>query len=365
MADSNTANLGLFLPDLNDTYNFSTQVETNFTTLDTFMGAVDCTSTSRPSNTYKGQIVYEHDTGRYAQNTGTKASPVWTYTSHAAAATLSTTLPTSGLSNGFMVYATDTNALLVSDGGVLRYKTIVSCTSTTRPASGTVETGAVIYETDTGQLLVWSGSGWAHKTNNNFVCTSTTHPSFAFQGLDIYETDTGMSAIYSGSNYQYQLQQIAPTQTVSGASSVTFSSIPAVKRLLVLWRARYGTTGSTDLLIQMDGDTTAHYAWSKLTGRGAAASASDSAGAVNNGRVGVIGGTTASYPANGAVWIDGWNQSNTFATYTGNNATWDTATSYWNEIYSGIYGVAGPHNSIKLFLSSGTMTGEFSIYGAM
>lgn len=186
MADTNTPNLLLLLPDLNDTFNFGAHVENNFTTIDALMGAVQCTSSSRPSNTYAGQIVYETDSKRYAQNTGTKGSPVWTYMSHGAIATTAGSLPTSGISNGFLVYATDVNALLVADGGTLRYKTNLVCTSGTRPTA--VEAGATIYESDTGRSLVYTGTVWVpmgqmimatpNSTSSNGTSTSGTTETF-------------------------------------------------------------------------------------------------------------------------------------------------------------------------------------------
>jgi len=136
VADTNTANIGLLLPDLGDTFNFALHVENNFSTVDSMMGAPDCTSTTRPSNTYKGQIAYEHDSGRYVQNTGTKASPVWTYMSHSAMSSTSSAHPTSGLSTGLQIYETDTALSAIYNGssflypsGQLLAKTVLSGTS--------------------------------------------------------------------------------------------------------------------------------------------------------------------------------------------------------------------------------------------
>lgn len=206
MADTNTPNILLFLPDLNDVVNFATQVEANFATIDSLIGAVDCSSTTRPSNTYTGQIIYEHDSKRYAQNTGTKASPTWTYMSHTAIATTAGALPTSGISNGLMVYATDTNALLICDGGVLRYKTNLVCTSSTRPTA--VEAGATIYESDTGRSFVYTGTVWVPQgqmimatptaTSANGTAGSTT------TGTEVFDAVLGYHqvSLISGRRYQ-------------------------------------------------------------------------------------------------------------------------------------------------------------------
>lgn len=162
MADTNTSNIGLLLPDLGDTFNFALHVENNFSTIDSMMGAVQCTSSTRPSNTYAGQIVYETDSKRYAQNTGTKASPTWTYMSHAALAVTAATRPTSGLSTGETIYETDTTRFLVYNGSSWENKAFsnLSVTSSTHPTSANSFVGEQIYETDTKNTLVWDGTNW-------------------------------------------------------------------------------------------------------------------------------------------------------------------------------------------------------------
>lgn len=172
MADTNTANIGLLLPDLNDTFNFGAHVENNFTTIDGLIGAVQCTSTTRPTNTYAGQIIYETDSKRYVQNTGTKSVPAWTYMSHRALNGVVASLPTLGLQNGDLYYATDSNALLICDGGIFRYKTNVAVASSARPTA--VEAGATIYETDTGRSMVYNGSNWVPAGRMIMAAPTTT-----------------------------------------------------------------------------------------------------------------------------------------------------------------------------------------------
>lgn len=158
MADTTTANIGMLIADLNDVFNFGAHVEANFTTIDSLMGLVKCTSLTRPSNTYGGQGIFETDTGRVAVNTNTKASPTWTYVTSTALYVTSTTRPTLGLVNGLTIFESDTRALAVYTAGSWRYVTEVICTSSTRPASPSL--GLEIYETDTLRTLKWSGSAW-------------------------------------------------------------------------------------------------------------------------------------------------------------------------------------------------------------
>jgi len=364
MADSNTPNIGLLIADTADVVQYPAHIGNNLTTIDGLMGAVDCTSVTRPTNTYKGQIIYEHDTGRYVQNTRTKAAPVWSYMSHQALVENSSALPTGGLTAGELIYLSDLGALAYYSGSAWHYCTLIVCSSTTRPTGAALQTGTFIYETDTQTLLVWTGSGWAHRSFNNFVCTSSTHPSWAFQGLEIYETDTGLAAVYSGSNYLYGLQQLAPTQSVSAAANVTFSGLPAVNRLLVVWRLRSSTSG-TPLGLQIDGDSTSgHYIWAKMTARAAATSASGNTGDVNAQIGTVAGSSTANYFSSGETFINGWNSTNGYCNMDSVSSCWDTTSSYWIDKMGSLYvGTAAAHTSLKIAPGSGTLTGEVTVYG--
>lgn len=329
MADTNTPNILLLLPDLGDTFNFGAHVEANFSTIDSLMGMVQCTSTTRPSNTYAGQGIYETDSKRYAQNTGTKASPVWTYMSHAALAVTSSTHPTSGRS-----------------------------------------IGELIYETDTTYLQAWNGSAFEQKAYSNLVTTSSAHPSSAnsFTGLEIYETDTGLTAVYSGSNFEYSLQQIAPTQKLTGTTaSVTFSGIPAVRRLILKWLVR-GTSGTgQDLGMRVDGATT-NYQSAKIQGRSGAVSVVAASGGTYTPIGITTSTTTANYFSSGTTELQAWSNTSAFLTYSSVAATFDSAgaSSYWTELYNGQYLVVGPHTSITVLPGSGSFAAgsEFSLYAA-
>lgn len=282
MADTFTPNAGMILPDLGDVFNFATHVEANFTLLDGLLGDIPCTSSSRPSNTYPGQTIYETDTKRYAQNTGTKVAPVWTY--------LASAVP----------------------------------------------------------------------------CTSGAHPSTSgiSAGMTIYETDTKMSAIYTGSQYEYYAQQIAPTQVLGGTTaSVTFSSIPAVRRLMVKWMAKGNSGTPQDLRLQID-SATSNYQMAKLVGRSAAASVTTAAGGLYVPAGVLPSSTTANYFGSGSIDIQAWASTSAFLTFSAISATYDTTTSYWTELYNGQYLVVGPHSSITLSPASGSFVAgsEFSLY---
>jgi hypothetical protein len=371
VADTNTANIGLLIADLNDVFNFSAHVEANFTTIDGLMGAVQCTSSTRPSNTYAGQIIYETDSKRYVQNTGTKATPVWTYMSHAAMAVTNSTQPTSGLTNGFLAYETDTGGLIAYNGGQWRYKSIVNVTSSTRPTT-TVGTGTVIYENDTKRVLVSNGTtpisaSWQNVAYANFVTTSSAHPSSPFTGLEIYETDTGATAVYTGSGYSYTAQQIANTTLGASAASVTFNNIPAYTRIMLVWRAQSSASGAVDVNLQIDGNTGNNYLWSKVESNSGTAAASHAGALTNIIKIGVADGTTTSYFANGSQMIDGWSSATGFLTCTGPYGMFTSTTADRSGTASGQFGVVGPHTSIKVSLSANVFQPgtEMAVYGLM
>lgn len=300
---------------LSDNVDVVADFNNNWDGIDQRLGTQVCTSSTRPSSPVQGLEIYETDTG-------------FTRTYKGAAWSQGSTVATSG----------------------------------TRPVNPVQ--GDLLYETDTLRVLLWSGSSWVNKAFANFVCTSGTHPASPFQGLEIYETDTGLNAVYSGSGYLYGLQQIVPTQNLSAAASVTFSGLPAVNRLLLVWRLRSSTAGAS-LSVQLDGDTTSgHYIWAKMTQRAAAVTAAASA-ADTSAQIGTVAGNgTANYYSSGETYFNGWNSTNGFCNLDSSSSCWDTTSSYWIDKMGALYtGAAAAHTSVKVVPGAGTVTGEVTIYG--
>lgn len=362
--------------------------------VDTLLGTQVCTSTTRPSSPVQGQLIFETDTGLTRKYTGSAwqtvgnaislsgsrpANPIQgdelyetdtgaqrVYTGSAWGGILPVKTSGSLAANpiaGDLSYLSDIGALAYYSGGAWHTCTLIVCTSTTRPTGSSLQTGTFIYETDTTRLLVYTGSTWAQKTFSNFVCTSTTHPSSPFTGLEIYETDTGLNGVYNGSGYLYGIQQIAATQVLGGsAASVTFSSIPAVNKLRLVWRVK-GTSTAGDLEMNIDNVSTSTYQSAKIQGRTAAVSLVTTA--TTYAPIGVVpSSSTASYFGSGATDIQGWNNASSFLTYSGVSASFDSTSSYWTEVYNGQYLAAGPHTSLKLTPAAGSFASgsEFSLY---
>jgi hypothetical protein len=315
------------------------------------------TSSARPASPIQGDLLFESDTGYVRKYNGT----TWTGVGEANAT--SGSLPANPV-QADLVYLNDIGAVAYYSGGAWHTCTLIVCTSTTRPTGSSLQTGSFIYETDTTRLLVYNGTSWVPKTFGNFVCTSTTHPSWAFQGLEIYETDTGLNAVYNGTNYLYGLQQLAPTQSVSAASSVTFSGIPPVNRVVLIWRLR-SSTGGAVFSMQIDGDTTSgHYIWAKMGVRAAAVSGSGNAGDTA-AQIGTVAGNgTANYFTSGVAFVNGWNSTNGYTNIVSSSSAWDTTSSYWIENQGSLFiGSTVAHTSLKVLPNSGTITGEVTIYG--
>jgi hypothetical protein len=324
VADTNTPNIGLLLPDLGDTFNFALHVENNFSTIDSMLGAVQCTSSTRPSNTYAGQIVYETDSKRYAQNTGTKASPTWTYTSHAALAVTAATHPTSGLS-----------------------------------------TGELIYETDTKFVQVYNGSAFEQKAYANFTCTSSAHPASPFTGMEIYETDTGLNAVWSGSTWVYPVQKIASTVLGASAASITLTIPSSINHIRGAWNARKDVGGGGAFSwLRFNGDSASHYQWVNEIGN--TAQGNSGASLVNFMQAGLCAGAsdTAAYFSNNTFEMENIQGSNAKGFASQGNLIC-SGTTYYIAHFGGIWNQANAVTSVTLLPDAGNLVAgsSFSIEG--
>lgn len=332
----------------------------NWDAIDLKLGSQPCTSSTRPSAPVEGMQIFESDTGATRTYSGSAWLPAEIMIATSSA------MPSNPIT-GDLVYITNHPSIALWNGSAWMYQTLAVVTSTTRPVSF-ITNGTVIYETDTKRFLIYNGTAWENKAFANFVCTSTTHPATPFQGLEIYETDTGLNAVYTGSAYSYQMTQIAPTQILSATTaSVTFSSIPAVNNLVLKWRVKSNTT-LVDLGIRVDGSSTAaNYLSAKVSGRGSAATSAAVLGTDSYGQIGLAAlSTPASYFSNGSLEIAGWGTATGFLSYSGTSAVFDTSSSYAAEVYAGLYLAVGPHTSLTVLPASGSFVAgsTFALYAA-
>jgi len=125
----------------------------------------------RPNGIYYGYVTSVNQTTRRVYvniarlNGGTELGPLQV---------LSVNLPSVGALVGCVFAENRSDELLVigpiQQSSSLRYSPPVTCTSTTRPASGQVPAGTLIFETDTNKTLVWNGTSWVGlSTGGNFT----------------------------------------------------------------------------------------------------------------------------------------------------------------------------------------------------
>jgi hypothetical protein len=206
---TSTTRLGLTKPDGTDLVDIAV-LNTNANKIDAAVGAFVCTSTTRPSTPYAGQIIYETDTDQ---------SFVWD----------SATSAWNTLTPGATV-----------------------CTSASRPASPVP--GQVIYETDTKLTYVYASGAWAPVVNNKAVSAFSpirvadgTARDALFtapvQGDRVFRVDTGVEETYYGlysnpanlggrdtagwygTSRVDGLVPVRPTSVVVGAGSASVNSL--------------------------------------------------------------------------------------------------------------------------------------------
>lgn len=197
---TSTTRLGLTKPDGTDLVDIAV-LNTNANKIDAAVGAFVCTSTTRPSTPYAGQIIYETDTDQ---------SFVWDS-------------------------ATSTWNVLVPGATI--------CTSASRPASPVP--GQVIYETDTKLTYVYASGVWAPVVNEKAVSPFINRTNFVINGgFDIWQR--GTTAVTVNGNYSADRWIIGST---AGTNSVTRSTdVPTASG--VQYSISFAGTSTTNPLIR-------------------------------------------------------------------------------------------------------------------
>jgi len=343
MSDSLSPNIGLLIADPGDVVNYNTHVGNNLTRVDTFLGMVDCLSTSRPTTTFKGQGIYEEDSKRYAQNLGTSASPNWVYMTHQAMTGTAASRPTSGLTSGEIMYETDTH-MMRSRATSAWNPTVAVFTAGSLPSSATSFTGDFAYVSDKSSMAAFNGTQWFYATP--VICTNGGHPvQNTAAGTQIFETDTLLAANNNGSGgWLYEVQQVAATQLLgSTTASITFSGLSSLyTHLSIAWTVRdVSGSLSNSFNLTINGDSGAHYGEQFAEAQNNTTTTNlivvNTATSILVGRC-AGGGATAGYWSGGRIDINGWNRGASGRMVTLNAQSYVAANTSATGQITGTYG---------------------------
>ena len=148
-----TTRLGLQMDLESENYDVDV-VNANLQKIDANLGAVLCTSTTRPSSPYPGQTIYETDTGMF----GLWRQDLASWVIPRAAIYSATSRPTTGLYPGYTIFRTDKGFYETYDGSVWRvrsYVTVASTSDITNPYQG-----QTVFRTSDLWELWWNGTSW-------------------------------------------------------------------------------------------------------------------------------------------------------------------------------------------------------------
>jgi hypothetical protein len=215
---------------------------------------------------------------------------------------------------------TDRRQYFATNGGV------ITCTSSTRPAAGTVAAGQIIYESDT---------------------------------TFIYRTDDG-GTTWTKLTFKYNTSQVLG----GTASVITFSSIPTnLKKLSLRYTARCDVAAAfQSIAIRINNDSGANYNNQILQGSGASATSSVTTGATS-GFLGLIPSASAGAGqfGGGHIEIEGWDSPHT-SYLSIQSATIMTGTSNATDIGGSQYTAAGPYNRIDFIPQAGNFIAGSAFY---
>lgn len=361
---TSTTRLGLTKPDGTDLVDIAV-LNTNANKIDAAVGAFVCTSTTRPSTPYSGQIIYETDTDQ---------SFVWDS-------------------------ATSTWNVLTPGATV--------CTSASRPASPVP--GQVIYETDTKLTYVYASGTWAPVVNNKAVSAFSpirvadaaardalfTAPT---QGDRVFRVDTAVEETYYGlynnpanlggrdSAGWYRttrtdgLVPIQPTSvTVSGGSAsanalgvVTFTSVLSLKlnnvfsanflNYKVLIDVTTGpATDNVNLVMRMDGAGATSY-FNQYIRQYASSLDAFVTASTNQWVLGIAGRSGGAGASADVTIYKPFAAANTkYNSHLGGNST--SAGEQQQMLARGRLNDTSSYTGMEIFLGSSNMSGTIQVFG--
>jgi hypothetical protein len=179
MGITNTTHFDLVLPD-DDELLDQAVINGNMTTLDTLARAVTCTSGTRPSTTFAGQVIFETDTNLLLMRNN--ADSAWSAVASLVPHVTSATRPGSPAANQ-MIYETDTRNLVIRNAANNAWENSGIPTVSSTAQIPTTYNGQLVYDTSVAGLKRHNGSVWAlwdpnttwiSKSANETVTNSTS-----------------------------------------------------------------------------------------------------------------------------------------------------------------------------------------------
>ena len=150
------------------------------------------------------------------------------------------------------------------------------------------------------------------------------------------------------------------TQSVSAQSTVSFTSIPSTYTDLILVAVAKSSTagsGANNYRVQFNGDTATNYSETYIAGNGTTASS----GRDTSSNVIYIGDVAQTSGVAGTTIIQIMNYSNatTYKSVLGRGNVAGTETS----AAVGLWRSTAAINRVDIFMTSATVTGDFTLYG--
>lgn len=198
-----TPHFGLVLPDGTDPIARTTQINGNFSTVDTLARAIICTSGTQPSSPFAGQTIFETDTRLLRVRND--ANNAWTTVANLVQHVTSSTRPASPAANQ-MIYETDTRALVVRNSANTFWYHVTGIPIVTSTALlDLFYTNQIVYDTSVPGLRRYNGTTWEiwdpntqwkYKSTNESVTSSTT-----LQNDDTFSFTVVANAAYAVEGY--------------------------------------------------------------------------------------------------------------------------------------------------------------------
>lgn len=193
MSSTVTPNFGLFLPTPGTDEPFRiSDINTNWTLVDTLARAVSCTSVTQPSSPFAGQMIFETNTLLLRRRND--ANSAWV-TVAGLAITATSGGPPSSPTAGQSYFESDTGTLVVrNNGGTWQHTGIPAVSSTTLIVAP--RTGQVVFLTTGNTLMRYTGGAWAvysmftHAVEAS-VLTAETTSSTSYTDLATVGPSTG------------------------------------------------------------------------------------------------------------------------------------------------------------------------------